>query len=281
MLSYHLLTRALIDDASPASALQVAVAGVINGLVAHDTYVDVARQFEGRAPSDQTLSSRVGALVRFDLNPLMDLVRYCSDQAHFADCWNLVNTQLQLGVTTLVDGDRGEARRVHRRDEDSELRRRLVCLLIENVSPEGGRRSAADGPRRSLYDIACEVEQAGNIYADLIGYLHESPTADLDETIAALGCSRRTLQRLVQARGGGLTFTEIRQAVRICLSKELVRGSQQSFTEIAVNAGFYDAAHFCRAFHKSCGLSPSEYRRLSRHTFRASRPHAESVRQAA
>jgi AraC-like DNA-binding protein len=132
-----------------------------------------------------------------------------------------------------------------------------------------------------LYDIACEVEQAGNIYADLIGYLHESPCADLDETIAALGCSKRTLQRLVNAKGGGLTFMEIRQAVRICLSKELVRGTLQSFTEIAVNTGFYDAAHFCRAFYKSCGLSPSEYRRLARHSINGRWQAERAARQAA
>lgn len=265
MLSYHLLTRSLeINERSPVNLMRLAVTSAINGLVTHDTYVDAARRLEGTPPADKALASRIGSLLQFDVNPLMDLVRYCNDQKHFAYCWNQVNTKLQLGVATLFSGEQQHTTRLARQDEDTALRRRVVSLLIDHVSPGGAQAEGVSVARRTLCDVASDLDKSGNIYADLIGYLYEAPCADLGETISALGCSKRTLQRLIQSQGGGLTFMDVRQAVRICLSKELVRGTTLSFTEVAVNTGFYDAAHFCHAFYKSCGLSPSDYRKLAR-----------------
>jgi AraC-like DNA-binding protein len=263
MLSYHLLTRALIQrDNSPFHMLRHAVSSTIHGFVPHATYVDVARHVEEQPPADTVLSLRMNQLIQSDFNPLIDLVKGCNEE-QFAQRWNLVNTKLQLGVTTLVRGMRYEARHTQQEDSDTDLRRRVMTAFIDQLCPDGsGCSTSTVAPRRSLCDIASAGELDGSVYADLIGFLYESPGADLGECVAALGCSKRTLQRLINV--GGMTFLDIRQAVRICAAKELVRGTLQSFTDVALGTGFYDAAHFCHAFHKSCGLSPSEYRTLSR-----------------
>jgi AraC-like DNA-binding protein len=201
-------------------------------------------------------------LIQSDFNPLIDLVKGCTEE-QFAQRWNVVNAKLQLGVTTLVRGVRYEARHAVQEDGDTDLRRRVMTAFIDQLCPSHNKNGASNiTPRHSLCDLASAGELDGSVYADLIGFLYESPSADLGECVAALGCSKRTLQRLINV--GGMTFLDIRQAVRICAAKELVRGTLQSFTDVALGTGFYDAAHFCHAFHKSCGLSPSEYRTLSR-----------------
>lgn len=264
MLSYHLLTRALtLRDNSPFNMFRHAVSSTIHGFVPHDTYVDVARHAEAAPLADAVLSSRMSFLIQSDFNPLIDLVRDCNDEEQFAQRWNVVNTKLKLGVTTLVRGPCYETRETRQKDGDTDLRKRVMSAFINQLCPKDSNTDEVFlASRRSLRDITSHAELEGSVYDDLIGFLYESPDANLTECVAALGCSKRTLQRLINT--GGMTFMDIRQAVRICASKELVRGTLQSFTDVALGTGFYDAPHFCHAFHKSCGLSPSEYRALSR-----------------
>jgi len=43
-----------------------------------------------------------------------------------------------------------------------------------------------------------------------------------------------------------------------------LRETDRSVCDIAVDAGFYDQAHFCRSFKRQAGLSPSKYRAATR-----------------
>jgi hypothetical protein len=130
MLSYHLLTRALIQrDNSPFHRLRNAVSSAIHGFVPHATYVDVARHVEEQPPADTVLSSRMSQLIQSDFNPLIDLVKGCTEE-QFAQRWNVVNAKLQLGVTTLVRGVRYEARHAVQEDGDTDLRRRVMTASI-------------------------------------------------------------------------------------------------------------------------------------------------------
>lgn len=49
---------------------------------------------------------------------------------------------------------------------------------------------------------------------------------------------------------------------RINVSKQLLRNSDISITDIALQTGFYDAQHFLKTFKKNAGLTPSEYRNM-------------------
>lgn len=49
---------------------------------------------------------------------------------------------------------------------------------------------------------------------------------------------------------------------RINIAKQLLRNSNTSITDIALQTGFYDAQHFLKTFKKNTGFTPSEYRNI-------------------
>ena len=51
--------------------------------------------------------------------------------------------------------------------------------------------------------------------------------------------------------------------VRIQRAKQLLAGSKASVTEIGEQSGFASVYHFCRAFKKNTGLTPTEYRKTT------------------
>jgi AraC family transcriptional regulator len=48
---------------------------------------------------------------------------------------------------------------------------------------------------------------------------------------------------------------------RLRLASDLLQNSQCSITVVAVDCGFYDLPHFDKAFRKTLGVSPQEFRR--------------------
>jgi len=50
---------------------------------------------------------------------------------------------------------------------------------------------------------------------------------------------------------------------RINIAKQLLRNSNVSITDIALQTGFYDAQHFLKTFKKNTGYTPTEYRNIS------------------
>lgn len=59
----------------------------------------------------------------------------------------------------------------------------------------------------------------------------------------------------------GTTPIAYLQRYRINQAKQLLRESQQSITEIALNVGFADSGYFSRLFHRETGMSPEAFRR--------------------
>ena len=77
--------------------------------------------------------------------------------------------------------------------------------------------------------------------------------ADLSE------CSPRTLQRLLSEQG--LKYNDMVQNARMRHSVAMIRDSDLSITQIALQLGYNDTAHFTRAFRRWTGVTPSKYRR--------------------
>jgi AraC family transcriptional regulator len=48
---------------------------------------------------------------------------------------------------------------------------------------------------------------------------------------------------------------------RICRAQQLILGSQLSLSQVALECGMSDHAHFCRAFRRIVGMSPKTWRR--------------------
>jgi YesN/AraC family two-component response regulator len=62
----------------------------------------------------------------------------------------------------------------------------------------------------------------------------------------------------------GKTFVEYINALRLRKASEMLTGSEDSITDICYKAGYNNSAYFTRVFKKNTGLSPREYRTLSR-----------------
>jgi AraC-like DNA-binding protein len=75
-----------------------------------------------------------------------------------------------------------------------------------------------------------------------------------------LGCSRATLYRCFAERDRAIA--EVIRARRLARARELLdnAGPEVSITEIALSCGYYDPAHFSRAFRREYGISPTDAR---------------------
>jgi transcriptional regulator GlxA family with amidase domain len=74
-----------------------------------------------------------------------------------------------------------------------------------------------------------------------------------------LGLSMRQLERLCRTHTG-LSPASIYRQLRMRYARWLVDNTDRSMTEIAIDAGFADCAHFSRQFKDVYGLSPSTRR---------------------
>lgn len=61
----------------------------------------------------------------------------------------------------------------------------------------------------------------------------------------------------------GLTITELYRKCRIDEACRLLKDSQLSLVQIALQCGFYDQSHFCKYFQMITGLSPLAFRKSS------------------
>ena len=71
--------------------------------------------------------------------------------------------------------------------------------------------------------------------------------------------SVRTLQRRLQE--SGLSYSELVNELRFETAARLLRETDATALEIALEVGYEDPSHFSRAFKRLAGISPREYRR--------------------
>ena len=104
-------------------------------------------------------------------------------------------------------------------------------------------------------------ESEGASYAQHIATLlrtSELPLPNLNDVALGLHISARTLNRRLQAEN--TSFRRLRSQALSSRAKLYLRETDQSVEAIAETLGYRDAANFRRAFRKSEGCSPSEYR---------------------
>lgn len=82
----------------------------------------------------------------------------------------------------------------------------------------------------------------------------------VEQVAAFVGLSRSQLFRAFKTASGVSPSAAIAHA-RAAMAKGMLKQSDLSVTQIAQSCGYASAAHFCTAFRRDSGLSPSAYRR--------------------
>jgi transcriptional regulator GlxA family with amidase domain len=84
-------------------------------------------------------------------------------------------------------------------------------------------------------------------------------TLPIEELCARLGIGRRQLERRFQ-KDIGLSPAEYRQKLRLERACWLLEHTDLSVTDVALECGFQDSAHFSRSVKKTFGVSPRQLR---------------------
>jgi len=132
---------------------------------------------------------------------------------------------------------------------------RISRGLLSLTAPSGRPRPAKVDPELGT-ELAAGAPSA--LRRILETYLSEGcPTIDFAAELT--GVSVRTFQRKLGARGQ--TYSDLIQQARFDVAAKLLRTSDAKMLEIAYEAGYDDPSHFSRAFRRTAGCSPREYRR--------------------
>ena len=99
----------------------------------------------------------------------------------------------------------------------------------------------------------------------VISYIESHYTDNLDMEIVAskYRVSSRYIRREMVKRKG-LSCSEYITMLRVARAKRLLRETKYSVTEVALQSGFSSAQYFCRIFSKIVGMTPTNFRYLSR-----------------
>lgn len=116
----------------------------------------------------------------------------------------------------------------------------------------------------ALYEeCISSTENPPSLYIDTLKYINEHYMEKLTiEGIAeALNYSASYL-RSVFSKQSGKTIMEYVNIVRLSASANLLKFTDHSITQIALDSGFTDSNYFSTAFKKHYGISPTKYRKL-------------------
>lgn len=127
-------------------------------------------------------------------------------------------------------------------------RRTSALITVEDIA-----RARTDCTKLSgLRDLLAE-----QIWSQVL-----SGKVSIESAARSLDISVRTLQRELNREG--TDFRTLTGIVRGRRATELLRHTEASVTEISASFGYSAPAHFARSFRKATGLSPLEYRRMTR-----------------
>ncbi|MEJ0051215.1 MAG: AraC family transcriptional regulator ligand-binding domain-containing protein [Methylovirgula sp.] len=113
-------------------------------------------------------------------------------------------------------------------------------------------------PWRETYDEIPNDREFVGVAEHMIrlGILEQSP--GIDHVATRLGLSRRTFQRRLATHG--VTFERLAEGVVFAQARAKLDAKQQAITDIALELGYSDPAHFSRAFRRWTGETPRHWR---------------------
>jgi len=133
-----------------------------------------------------------------------------------------------------------------------------VLLALVRVSRPAGSPApgaAADVARQGRSALAARARR----------YLEEHfrDNVGLEELARHLEVSPYHLSRSF-SRHYGVSISDALTMIRMDYAKEVLRAGRLSVKEVAAAAGYSGGNYFAKVFRRACGLSPSQYRMLSR-----------------
>lgn len=261
--TYHLLEAVISPPAfDPKRLFAWSVHRMVNGFVDHHDYVQLATRVHAQPPAWSRLERQIGDLIRMDINPVSEMFQEAVSTPALLQRWNGFNRFAQLGVQTIasLEPEFGVLRQEHGSAAVSSFRTDVTTLCLETLlrsAHSDGKRAYRPFPLLALFD-ALGVNNP--TIEDAIQHIYDHPANGLADCAIALCTTKRTLQRNLSDHA--LSFRMLRQAVRLSIASGAIRKDANSLTDIAIDAGFFDSAHFVHAWKQSCGLSPSRYREL-------------------
>lgn len=129
----------------------------------------------------------------------------------------------------------------------------LLFLTLDRVRRQlGGQQTHESGaPKPSNALLAVKIENFMNrAYAG---------RPDISELACQLGYSVRQTQRII-TRLFGMSFSGLLCKKRVAAACFLLRNTDRSLEEIALQSGFCSLSHLCRAFRQLMGTTPLSYR---------------------
>ena len=108
-------------------------------------------------------------------------------------------------------------------------------------------------------DADADIEFTNSIRQILKTYT-QTKSISIEELADITDLSVRTLQRRLKAND--LQFNDLLKEAKFEHAKEKLYDRQMPIKEIAESLGYSDAAHFTRAFHQWCGMSPTKFRNI-------------------
>jgi YesN/AraC family two-component response regulator len=122
-----------------------------------------------------------------------------------------------------------------------------VFLGADLAVPDAGSRRFGDSMQRAIVFMEAHLDS------------HLS----LDQVAREAGMSKFHFCRHFKD-SAGLTFREFLVRRRVARALGLLRDRSRTVTEVSLDVGFKDLAHFSRVFRKLTGQPPSRYRRIAR-----------------
>lgn len=100
----------------------------------------------------------------------------------------------------------------------------------------------------------------------------------IDWVASRLNTSRRSLQRALEAEG--CSFSGVLESLLMDRATELLRATDRRVTDVALDLGYSDSAHFTRAFRTWTGVSPTRFRQSEKDRRMAETPELVAVTAA-
>ena len=137
--------------------------------------------------------------------------------------------------------------------------RKLAAIALDQEILNLPYHSAANFDDTASFDDSPKsITYIESIYLALSPYLCKQ-SMTISEAAKILGTTSRTLQRRLAQEH--TSFKHIRDNIMLATACRLMEQKEYSLTDIAVELGYADIAHFSRAFRKLTGFPPKDYRK--------------------